>query len=193
MVLGAAVMARRRANEDIVGKVTVEAALEKVAPEIRSEWDGLHALSWISLEDVEAIQDAIAVEARRDPEELHDAVIRASVERALKGLYRMVLRYASDEWLVAQTAAIFRHTRKRGDLSSTIPEPGRAELSLTGWRGIRDRHVRQVAIGVERVLTLSGRRDVRVESQPAPDGATFVVTWRGDHAPSESVRSRPMP
>jgi len=180
LVLGAAVMIRKRLNEEIVGRPTVRAAVAKLPPAVRDEWESLGAFSWISLDTIEMVQDAIAAEAGRDPEELHDTVIRQSVEHALHTIYRVVLRVASDRWLVSRTSTIFRHTRKIGNLTSRITTPGRAELVLSDWPDMRDRYARQVAIAVERILTLTGRRRVEVSYARTADGARYIATWAVD-------------
>jgi hypothetical protein len=176
-VLGAAVLARQRANEAIVGRGVVEAAVAKLDAELAALWRGVTAMTWVDLEALEQIQDAIAREAGRDPEELHDQVIRRSVDDALKTVYRIVLRHASDHWLVSRTSTMFKKTRSVGNLTSSIPEPGCAELELTDWPGIRERYLRQIAIGIERVLTLCGREDVRVRYTRTPVGAEFAASW----------------
>jgi len=171
------VLARQRANEAIVGRAVVEAALESVDAQLAALWRGVTAMAWVSLDELELVQDAIAQAAGRDPETLHDEVIRRSVEDALKTLYRIVLRQASDRWLVSRTSTIFRKTRNTGHLTSTIQEPGCAELELTDWPKIRDRYLRQIAVGIERVLTLCGRADVRVRYSRTTEGAMFYASW----------------
>jgi hypothetical protein len=176
-VLGAGVLARLRANEQIVGRAAYDSALRAVPAELRTEVEGLTPLAWIDLDRVELVQDAIATAAGRDAEELHDEAIRRAQEQTFRTLYRLALRLASDEWLVSRTAAMFRRTRAIGSLASSMPEPGRADLVLSEWPGIRDRYARQVAIGIETLLTLTDRRDVKVRYDLEPDGARFVVTW----------------
>lgn len=177
-VLGAAVQKRLQANVALVGDATVRQALASVTPELRHEIETLSPMSWIALAKVELIQDAISHAAGKDPEAFHDQVIRRSVDDALNTLYRVVLRFVSDESLVLRTPAMFRRTRKLGNLVSRIDRPGHAELELTGWPGIQERHVRQVGIGVERVLVLTGRHDVTLSHKRRPDGATLSVRWR---------------
>ncbi len=177
LVLGAAVLARKRANVAVLGPTVVDSALDSLPADLRATWDAIRPMSWVSLELVEKVQDTIARAANRDPEELHDQVIRRSVEEALRTIYRVVLRFASDDWLVSRTSTMYRRTRKLGTLSSTITAPGHAELLLTEWPQIRERWVRQIAIGIERVLTLTGRRNVEVVHARTGDGARFKATW----------------
>lgn len=177
-VRGAGVLKRIAANVAVAGHRAVDQAMQAIPSDVRTELQHLDALDWIELQRVEILQDAIAAHAGRDPEALHDEVIRRTVDDALHTLYRVALRFASEEWMVARTQAMFGKTRKIGRLVSRVPEPGSAELELSEWPGIRERYVRQVAIGVERVLVLTGRADVRVEHLRRMDGATIQVRWR---------------
>jgi len=176
-VLGAGVLARMRANEAIVGADVVRAALARVDHDLRAELESVTMLSWIALDEVERMQDAIALEAGRDPERLHDEAVRRAQEDAIRTIYRVVLGFASDAWLVSRTQSMFRRTRRIGQLHSNIPRPGVAELVLTDWPDIRDRYARQVAIGVDTLLSMTGRANVRVSHTLRPDGALFSVRW----------------
>ncbi len=177
-VLGAAVMARLRALEAVAGGDVVSRARATLAPDVREALTSVRAIAWVPLESVEALTDAVATALGRQPERFHDEIMRRSVDDAFGSIYRFVLTLASDDWLVARTPQIFRRTREIGDLVSEIHAPGRARLVLTGWPRMRDRYARQVAIGVERLLTLTGRREVRIAHSLTPDGATFDATWR---------------
>ena len=176
-VLGAGVLARMRANEAIVGKTVVTAALSRIGRELRGELEGLSSLSWIDLDKVERIQDAIALEAHRDPERLHDEAVRRAQEESLRTIYRIVLGLASDAWLVSRTQSMYRRTRRFGRLESRIPRPGEAELVLSDWPGIRDRYARQVAIAVETLLGLTGRANVVTSYTLHHDGAHISARW----------------
>ena len=178
-VLGAGVLARLRANEAIVGEDIVRTALRRVGPELRGEIEALTTLSWIELEKVERLQDAIAIEAHRDPEALHDEAVRRAQVESLKTVYRIVLGLASDAWLVSRTQTMYRRTRRIGRLVSRIPSRGHAELELTEWPGIRDRYARQVGIAVETLLSLTGRTNVSVRHTMTPEGARFTARWEG--------------
>lgn len=177
-VLGAAVQKRLQANAALVGEAVLNKGLATLTPELRHELETLSPIGWIALGKVELAQDAISRAAGKDPEAFHDEVIRRSVDDALSTLYRVVLRFVSDEALVARTPAMFRRTRRLGRLISKIDTPGRAFLELSDWPGIEDRHIRQVGIGVERVLVLTGRREVALGHKRRDDGATLWARWR---------------
>ncbi len=183
-VLGLAVLNRIKANQEIVGDEVVQAAVEGLSAELREEIEGLAPKSWIPLARVELLQDAIAAEAQRDPEDLHDEAIRRAQEISFKTAYRVVLRMASDRWLVSRTQTMFRRTRRIGQLRSQIGAPGEATLRLSDWPNVRDRYVRQVVIAIETLLRLTGRAQVETEYALRPDGADIQARWqKGTAAP----------
>jgi hypothetical protein len=177
-VLGTGVIARQRANEAIVGRSVVLAALNACPAEARGAWTEVTAMSWVSLDLIEVVQDEIARQSGLDPEQLHDQVIRRAVEDALLTVYRPLLRFASDAWLVSRAQAMFNRTRKIGKLAPEMLGPGRARLVLSQWPGITERYARQVSIGVERVLSLTGRKSVETQHELTADGARFFISWK---------------
>jgi hypothetical protein len=176
-VLGLGVLNRIEANAEIVGSEVVEIALSRLRKDLREEIQNLTPLSWIALERVEQFQDAIAIEAHRHPEKLHDEAIRRAQELSFKTAYRIVLRMASDRWLVSRTQTMFRRTRRIGQLRSRIHAPGEATLRLSDWPNVCDRYVRQVVLGIETLLELTGRVNVETSYSMRPDGADIEARW----------------
>ena len=177
-MLGAAVLSRCRALAAVAGEPAVSAAQRSLPADLRARLESVNAVAWIALDDVEALTDAVAHMVDREPEAFHDEVIRRSVDDALLGIYRFALRFATDAWLVSRTPSIFLRTRSLGRLVCAMPRSGEARLTLTEWPGILDRHARQVAIGVERMLVLTGREGTRVTHVLNASGAVLDVTWR---------------
>ena len=59
-----------------------------------------------------------------------------------------------------------------------MPQAGRAELALSDWPGVPEIAQRGLRVGVETVLRVAGRQNVRVTSEARPDGALFHASWR---------------
>jgi hypothetical protein len=89
----------------------------------------------------------------------------------------MLIRLTSDEALVRRTPAYYSRAFNIGTLASTIPEPGRVSLTLSGFPGAPDFSLRGVAWGIETVMTVAGRKNVRVVYTRTGDGASFNGTW----------------
>jgi hypothetical protein len=154
--------------------------------DLREEIESLAPRAWIELDRVERFQDAIAIEAHRDPERLHDEAIRLAQEISLETVYLIVLRMATDRWLVSRTQTMFRRTRRIGQLRSQMRTPGNAILRLSDWPGVRDRYVRQVVIAIDTVLRLTGRVNVETSYTLRPDGADIQASWQKASAATKS-------
>ena len=163
---------------EVVGKDTVETALRGLSQATRDEFAQVLPMTWMRTQLAEDIFNAIAREAGREPFALHAQVVRIGVERTLKTLWRLILRFTSDSALVARTPLIYSKTFDHGELTSRIAAPGRSELTLTGWPDISEMQIRGLATGIETVLRVAGRHDVKVSWDRTPTGAFLVGRWR---------------
>jgi hypothetical protein len=174
---GALVLAQRKALETIVGAAPVLAALDRIDVDLRDEYLAVMPVSWVRYTAPEAVLTEVARGVGRPMPELHEQCARLAVESTFKTLWRLVLRFTSDEALVARTPSMFGRTYDRGKLESRILAPGRAEVVLTGMTGSPEFVLRGARIGIEMVLRLSAREDVRVTATRQRDGATFHASW----------------
>lgn len=177
---GALVLEHRRQLLERCGHARFERALARLPADMRREYDEISTVSWPRVEVAEAIVRAAGDVLGRDSASLHEEISRASVERTLTTLWRLLLRFTSDEALVARTPRIYARALNRGELQPRMVAPGRAEIRVVGWPDIPEFSLRGVRIGIESVLRLSHRHDVRVVTEATPDGPRFVATWRAD-------------
>jgi hypothetical protein len=56
--------------------------------------------------------------------------------------------------------------------------PGVASIVLSEWSDVTPRQVRTIGIGIAEVVTLCGRKNVRIESAKTHDGAEYRLTWK---------------
>jgi hypothetical protein len=96
----------------------------------------------------------------------------------MKTVWRALLRLTTDNALITRTPVIFSRSYNRGRLTASIPVPGRGEITLDEWPDAPEWPLRATRIGVETVLRLAGRKDVRVVAERRPQGAFFLATWR---------------
>ena len=124
-----------------------------------------------------ALYKAIGAESGRDYVHLHETVSRTAVERALKTIWRLFLRFTSDEALVARTPVIFTKAFPQGVLSPRIVSPGRAEIRVVSWPQMPEYAIRGTRVAVESVLRLAGRSNVKITVEPTHDGCIYHTTW----------------
>lgn len=163
---------------ELVGDQTVNAALARLSRDVRDEYESVTSIGWVRISTYESAFSAIASDLGRSVADLHTEVARISIERTMRTVWRVLLRLTTDNALISRTPVIFARSYNRGRLVAQIPVPGRAEVTLTDWSDAPDWPLRATRIGVETVLRLAGRRDVKVAADRQPDGALFVATWR---------------
>lgn len=133
---------------------------------------------WIPIAGAEVAFSGVARAVGRDWASLHSELSCLSVERAVKTFWRVLLRFTSDEALVARTPVIYGKSYNRGRLVPRITGPGRGQVDLVDWPDVPEWPIRGSRSGIETVLRVSGRKDVHVEGQRTPTGATYIATWR---------------
>jgi predicted AlkP superfamily phosphohydrolase/phosphomutase len=175
---GATIQVLRRALEDIVGVNVVASALKKLPTKVREEFDPITPMTWVPLSTSNMAVEYIAAEARRNPDDLMDEAVRKGAETMFRTSWRLLLRLTTDHALIARTPVIYSKWRNIGQLESNILSPGRSEILLRGWPGVSERNVRTLAVSIETVLRLAGRRAVRIEWTRSADGARYLAYWR---------------
>jgi hypothetical protein len=164
--------------EQIVGADLFHQAMGRLPDDARAQFEQALAVSWIPMTLVGSVVDEIAALAERDPELLLDEAVRRAVHHTFKTAWRMLLRITTDEALVARTPIIYAKARNVGHLEATVKCPGRAELTLTQWPMVSDRHIRTIGVSIQTVLEIAGRKNVRIRSQRTVHGAYYVLTWQ---------------
>lgn len=162
---------------ELVGAEVVARALTSLPADARETYESATSVGWVPLPAVDAMMAAVARESGWDPSRLSYETSRVSVERLLRGLWRVILRFTSDEALVARTPLIYSKTFDTGRLESRIPRPGHAEVVQSGWVDIPDVHLVGLAGGIDAALRAAGRANVRVTWKRTPTGAAFTATW----------------
>ena len=94
---GALIAKERAVLEGIVGAEVVVRALDRLPPALRSEYEDITALTKIPTSTVEAVYHAVAQETGRDVYRLHREIVRGGVEQAMKTIWRVLLKFTSDQ------------------------------------------------------------------------------------------------
>jgi len=155
----------------------LERALSKVPSTVREEFLNASSMSWVSTTTDYAVHDAVAQELGREAVPFHEEILREAVDRSFKTLWRILLRFTTDEALVARTPAIYARTRNAGEMTSRLTEKGRAQCVLKNYPSITARDAKSITVGLSVVMTLTGRKNVNIAFQKTDDGAVYTMTW----------------
>lgn len=147
----------------MLGAEGFERGLALLPPECRAEFEGLSMLSWCSHATVLAVSRAMAEVAGVPAEQFVERVVRESLTKTFRGVWRVLLTFNSDEALVKRASLIYSKTCDRGWLKASLIRPGLATVHMGGWPEIDTLDAVAFATGIETVLRLAGRNHVRVD------------------------------
>lgn len=175
---GQAVRDAQSVIRQMIGDEAYTRALETVPAWIREEWEGAGPVGWVSVQVQEACYRAFALEAGRPLPGFQREVMSTGTERTYRGPWKILLRLTTDAALMKRTPIFYQKAFNVGVLSTDIPEPGRATITLREFRSITDFSLRGLQVGIETVLTLAGRRDVNCVAERNLDGAVITAKWK---------------
>jgi hypothetical protein len=125
----------------------------------------------------QALYDALALEVGVPADQLHVEMVRRSTARVVRTVWRLLLRFTSDEALVSRAPILFRKSFCQGKLEVTQLVPGRAQLTVSEWPRMPAFSQRGLRIGIATILALAGRKDVRVRCAATAGGAELEASW----------------
>ena len=161
----------------LVGPEALSRAMATLPSLDRQALEEASPLNYLPIATAEALFTTVAREVGRDMEGLHEQVSRTSLEQNLKTIWRLLLRFTSDEALIARTPVMFGKAFPQGAMRPRIISPGRAEIRIEQWPNMPDYAIRGTRVAVETVLRLAGRMSVKVSTQRSADGVVYGATW----------------
>ena len=174
---GTFALRHREIFKELFGEEVLRAAIADLDADARKAVEQLTPSSWIPVSAMEDLFAAVAKRVGRDPGDLHGEMAHIASERTIRTLWRILLRLASDEALVARAPVFYSKTWNRGTLLVRVVKPGLALGELKGWPDTPAMAVRGVRIAMSQALTLTGRRGVHVEATRTADGARYEIRW----------------
>jgi hypothetical protein len=166
------------AFEQLLGQERASRALAAVPEPHRSAYVGADPHGWVAYDTVVAAHERMAAEAGTTMEELLERAVPLAVEHAFSTVWRVLLRFTTDEVLIARTPLLYSRTRSKGRMTASRTAPGRAVCEVSGWPDMPPRDVRSIAISIETVLRLAGRKEVATVTETGPSGPRFHLTWK---------------
>lgn len=177
-VAGTRIIKMREIIIELYGAAALERALARVPAAAREEYASASSLGWVRASTDYAVLDALAEELNRDGETLHREILWEAMERTFKTLWRVFLRFTSDESLIVRARSIYSRTRDTGEMSAKLVGPGVAEIRITNYPGMTARDAKCIAVGLEAALVLTGRKNVVTRMGKVEDGVLYTVRWR---------------
>jgi hypothetical protein len=177
-VSGTVVFDHRAAYQELIGRERLDAAIASLPEELRREYLDVLPVSWLRLSTLVTLIERCAEAVGREPLALDAEAARISAQRSFRTVWKVLLRFTSDEAIVARTPLFYAKAYDTGKLTSAITAPGRAEIVLGGWPGVHPTVIQALAIATELVLSHGGRKEVVVTSTPTAHGANFAARWR---------------
>ena len=163
---------------ELLGPDAVTRALSRVDADTKARYETLTAVEWVPIKTMETVFGELAKETGTTVGMLHEKVAVISIERTMRTFWRLLLRLTTDNALISRTPVIFAKSYDHGRLEAVIPEPGRGEITLHDWLDVPEWPLRATRIGVQTVLSIAGRKDVRVQCRRSNTGASYLATWR---------------
>jgi hypothetical protein len=175
---GTTVHALKSAMQELVGVDVLNAAFASLPSEVREGFEPVTPMTWIPVEVIHTVVARVAELAGRKFDDFMDEAVERAGERTLRTAWRMLLRVTADRALMNRAPILYSKWRNIGRLDTKIIGPGRFEISLTEWPGMSERSIRSLAVTIQTVLRLAGRKTSKIQSQSTPDGAKYLVVWQ---------------
>ena len=174
---GVSFCAHRQQIENKYGRPLLLRAVERLEPEQQEQVMGVLSVGWVPISTQQALYEALALETGDCAEELHMEMVRRSVEHNMRTLWRLLLRLTSDEALILRGPLLFKKGYRQGTMVAEKIAAGRGRLTVSEWPNMPAISLRGLRVGIETILKLAGRRDVRVKIEPTADGARLEVSF----------------
>ncbi len=176
-ISGSLVGQHRKILSALIGAEPLARALATLSAADRQTLDEVTTLTYVPIATAEALFEAVAREVGRDVPSLHEQVSRTSLEQNLKTIWRLLLRFTSDEALIARTPVLFTKAFPQGQMRPRMVAPHRAEIRIIEWPDMPEYAVRGTHVAVETVLRLAGRSSVKITTDRTSDGVVYAATW----------------
>ncbi len=179
---GLSILNSRQSLEEVAGVEAVAKAVASLSDADREIYEAALPESWVPVRIADEVQRAVAAESGVPPGEFADFVRRfchRTTERMVSTIWRILLRFTSDKALVERTPEFHSRTYNVGRLEARVEQPGVGVVELVEWPDVSEEQMLGIAGGIEAVLQVAGRREVRVRWTRTSGGIRYHVTWKG--------------
>jgi hypothetical protein len=175
---GSIILEHRKVIVERFGITVLNEAVAGLSAAAREEFEEARPSTWVRISTIEAFYANLSKQLGRKVADLHIEVGRLATERTLKTLWRVFLRFTSDEALITRSPVLFSKSYDKGRVEATVTRPGQGVVTLSDWPDVTDFPVRGLCNGITSFLTLAGRNNVttRVTAR-TPEQTVIAVTW----------------
>jgi hypothetical protein len=139
-------------------------------------WQEATGIEWI---DAELVADSVLSLARtvgREAEALNAAATRLGTAQSFRTVWRVLLRFTSNEALIARSSVLYSRAFDTGRIEYEQASDGRGVLRLLDWTDPPRIHMIGLAAGIETMLRLSGRATATTLYRPRGREHLFEVS-----------------
>ncbi|MFK7992070.1 MAG: hypothetical protein AB8I08_38990 [Sandaracinaceae bacterium] len=138
------------------------------------------AMGWVDYRSLRALYEAAGDALGVDPHRLHEEVVTIAVRRTFNSVWRILLRVVSEGTILKRVPRMFKRGYDGGRIETEYNKAGAALVRVTEFpdAGSHPYARRGLTIAVREILTIAGRKGVRVESKPTSDGVVLHVRWK---------------
>ena len=174
---GVFAVALRKNLRTLVGDEAFAQTLARLSDEHREELEATTSLGWAKLDMVDAVVDTAAEVSGRDPLELNADITRLNMKQTIHGVWRLLLKAATDRMIIQRTPSLYSRAYNRGHVTSEWIGPGHATVTLTQWPDLPEYALSGGAVAIETLLEHAGRSGVGVSMERTQDGARLRIRW----------------
>jgi hypothetical protein len=134
-------------------------------------------IDWLPVSDFNQSYGVAASLLAKPVEELAGEVAREGTLRTMRTVWRVLLRFTTDEALMTRAPLLYTKTFDTGRASTVFETPRRARVSVTGWSMMPALSMLTLGVGIEAVLQAAGRGEAKVRAERSEDGVEYLATW----------------
>lgn len=175
---GSIVLEHRKVIVERFGITVLNEAVAGLSEAQRQELDEARPSTWVRISTMEAFYGNLSRQLGRKVADLHVEIGRLATERTFKTLWRVFLRFTTDDALITRCPVIFSKSYDSGRVRATVPRPGHGEVTLSEWPAVSEFPIRGLCNGIATLLTLAGRNNVTTRVTTRTSEQTIItVTW----------------
>jgi hypothetical protein len=176
-VSGVVISAQLQDFQARFGEAVMDQVRAALPADIRDEFALVTAMSSIRCTSIEKFYEVASKVLNIPAADLHTETAVRVTGRTVTSVWRVLLRIATDDILVARSPSLFKKAYPQGRLEVMRSGKGFAEVRVVDWPEMSEFAVRGLRVGVESTLRAAGRKDPKGSARKTADGASFRFDW----------------